>query len=250
MLAAVVAGSTLVAPPGVAGAAVAVVALTSKVPVTATGGLYSATTGHNYWSVVAVYPPATQDYDLYLNDANGNLLASSTYGSGVVDFVAIDSNHRPLGTYQATVRPFGGATGPYTVEFADPGTILPRNGTTCCGEEYVFANGDFVTINDVYLSAGTEYGLQNAFHGELFLMGDDPANASTWVRGRAAAVAHTSEVPSGAYGCALYRAPRSGWYGLISLDDAPPGGQHGLQRFGITPTTPTDPLWQGCPQYQ
>ena len=250
LLAASIVGTALQALPSVAAASVAVVTLTSKVPVTGTVGLYSATTSHDYWSVIAVYPPATQDYDLYLYDNAGHLLGSSTYGTGVVDFVAIDSNHQALGTYHISVTPFGGASATNSVEFADPGTILPQNGTVCCGEQYPFTNGDFITINDTYLTAGTEYGLGNAFAGELFLMGDDPANPATWIRGRANAVAHTAVPPGGASGCALYKAPRSGWYGLISIDDAPPGGgQHGQQRFGISPANASDPAWQGCTQY-
>jgi hypothetical protein len=250
LLAAALAGAVVLALPGVASAAVAVTPLTSKVAVTgARAGLYSATTGHPYWSVVAVYPPADQDYDLGVYDNAGHQLASSAYGTGTVDFVAIDSNHRALGTYQVSVTGFAGATGQYRIELADPGTILPKSGTVCCGEEYVFTNGDFIEINDVYLTAGSEYGLGNSFQGELFLMGDNPVDSSTWVRSRANAVAYTSPVPGGAYGCALYRAPRSGWYGLISIDDPPPGGQHGLQRFSISPASATDPAWQGCHQY-
>jgi hypothetical protein len=115
---------------GVAAAAIAVVLLQSQAAYASTsladGAVvntnaatadYTFNTTSYYWSVVAL--STTVDYDLRLYDSNGTPLGSSTYGTGVTDFVAINSNLRPLGSYRATVNHFAG-TGSYYVLASGP----------------------------------------------------------------------------------------------------------------------------------
>lgn len=85
------------------GAAVTAIAIVDTNAFTAS---YMFPTTTHYWSVIGVATSA--DYDLSLYDVGGALLGTSTYGTGVTDFIAINSNLRPLGW----VPDNDGVTGP------------------------------------------------------------------------------------------------------------------------------------------
>src|SRR5438477_3987798 len=89
--------------------------------------------GHNYqfqtstvfWSVVAVRPPAGTDYDLFVYDdiAQTRTVGFSLQGAGDVDFVAIDSNHQPLGSFYPRVLTVSGGK-EYQIEVAQGANLL------------------------------------------------------------------------------------------------------------------------------
>jgi hypothetical protein len=213
--------------PGIAAAAVR---LTANTATLATGtNAYTITTGGPYWSVVGVRPPLGQDYDMRLS-RNGAQLASSTYSAGHFDFIAIDSNRMPVGaSYEVTVRPYNGATGQYSVNFADPLTTMNFGGSG-----YVQTpEPQFLTIRDMYLTKGQNYGIFGGLAPYVFLMASDPANQSTWTPSRAQAAAYITTV--GGQSCAKYRAPRSGWYGLVGVDWFDNGRKNGAQKIYLEP---------------
>jgi hypothetical protein len=187
------------------------------------------TTSH-YWSVVAVRPPVGADYDLQLYDdqAQSIYLAGSGAVSNTVDFVAVDSNHRPLGDYFPRVNAYSG-TGNYAVELAQGVDTLPP--TT--SQSIPMGNYDVVVARDVYLYAGVPVTLKaiagNAGQdAELFLMSSD-ANPGTWIRGRWAAVQSSSVAGPGGTETITFTSSATSWYGLILINKVG-NGIYTLQR--------------------
>lgn len=213
---------------------------------------FSSTT--YYWSVVAVAGAA--DYDLRLTDSgSGTLIGSSVYGTGVTDFVAINSNLRALGPYTATVTRYAGSD-PYSVEQAQGHSIttLPRpanDGVSGAGDpDLAFASvssTDVISVADVYLSAGDAFWANTAnTGGNFYLLESNPADPATFIRGRAQATAIAGT--RNAQGCTLYTANYSGWHGLVVVNPHPPrvtipgsGYAYALHRYD--PARPNT-----CPQ--
>jgi hypothetical protein len=214
--------------PGIASAAVTLPP--NSVRTASATQTFTITTSGPFWSVVAVRPPTGMDYDLRLL-RDGTQIATSAYGPSEVDFIAIDTNQLPrTTTYQATVVPYNGATGTYTVDFSNPQILMPPSGAS----GYVdLPNGQYIVVRDVWLNAGTNYGLLAGLAPYVFLMGDDPANSTTWVRNRQQAVARTNV--TGSHKCARYLAPRSGWYGAVAIDWFPDHAGNTTQKYYVQP---------------
>jgi hypothetical protein len=185
---------------------------------------YQFNTISDYWSVVAVDTSA--DYDISLYDTGGGLLGSSILGTGKIDFIAINSNLRPLGTYVATVTHYAGSA-PYYVEQRQghTTTTLPtptNNGVTGAGDpQLAFASvqsQDVISVSDIYLTAGRQFWVNVPDTAEgFYFLESNPADPSTFIRSRTQAtqIAGTRE----AQGCTLY----TGWHGLVEINtDAPP----------------------------
>jgi hypothetical protein len=193
----------------------------------ATSQTYTFNTVSHYWSVVAVATSA--DYDLRLMDVGGATLATSTYGTGVTDFIAINSNLRPLGTYYATVTHFAG-TGSYYVEQREGNNITgipwPDNdGVTGAGDpDLAFASvnsQDVISVSDMWLVAGQQFWVNASDPGQSFyFLESNPNDPSTFIRSRwqAANVAGTSE----SQGCTLYTANYTGWHGIVEVNSSLP----------------------------
>jgi hypothetical protein len=188
---------------------------------------YTFNTISDYWSIVAV--ATTADYDLSLYDVGGALLGSSTYGTGVTDFIAINSNLRPLGSYVATVTHFAG-TGSYYVEQRQghTTTFLPvpdNDGVTGAGDpDLAFAivnSQDVISVSDIYLQAGQQYWVNvPATSGYFYMLESNPNDPSTYIRTRGQATA----IPNTRYaeGCTLYTANYTGWHGLVEVNSTMP----------------------------
>ncbi len=223
------------------------------VPSSAGNADYTFNSTSYYWSVVALSTKA--DYDLHLYDGNNNVLGASLYGTGVDDFVAINSNLRPLGPYDANITHYAG-TGVYYVEQRQGHTIttLPQpanDGVSGAGDpDLAFASvgsADVISVSDVYLNAGDAFWVNVANPaGNFFFLESNPADPSTFIRSRAQAVA----VPGTrtAQGCTLYTANYSGWHGLVVANPDPPhstnpgsGYAYALHRYD--PARPNT-----CPQ--
>ena len=228
--------------PGIADASV--VGLDANTARLASGaGTYTITTGGPYWSVVGVRPPLDQDYDLQLS-RDGVQLAKSELTTGHFDFIAIDSNLMPGGaSYEATVSPYGGATGQYSVNFADPLTVMNHSSGVMRTPE-----PQFITIRDVYLDAGQNYGFYGGLAPYVYLMASDPANQWTWMPNRVQAAAYVTF--DGNQACAKYQAPRSGWYGLVAVDWFDDGRKNGAQRTVLEPiNTDNAERFSSCRQF-
>jgi hypothetical protein len=184
---------------------------------------YKYKTTTSYWSVVATSPLSSTNLDLrlYSDKAGQQLIKTSLMGPGVTDFIAIDSNHRALGTYFPRVDTVSGG-GPYTAQLAAGSSSLGAE-----AQEVDMSSDQVVAIRDTYLAAGTTYrfvlspgtGLMDA---DLFLvdsLGDTP---STWVKSRAQSLQSVSGSP-GTPVIMQITPNRSDWYGLVIVREGAAG---------------------------
>jgi hypothetical protein len=188
---------------------------------------YSFSTTTHYWSVVGI--ATNVDYDLSLADGNGNPLAQSSYGTGVTDFIGINNNLRPLGSYTATVTHYSG-TGWFDIQQSQGHSIttlpVPDNdGVTGPSDpDLAFAAVDsqyVFSVSDIYLSAGQQYWVNVANTGVgFFMLESNPADSATFIRTRAQATSIAGTRT--AQGCTLYTANYSGWHGLVEITDSLP----------------------------
>ncbi len=212
---------------------------------------YSMTTSNSYWSAVVIRP-GTSDYDLDLYSDPGltTLLASSRYGTGVMDYVAIDSNRRADATYYPSVSQYAG-TGTYGIEAVQGSTTLNAGSSTA-----TMGTLGVASIRDSYQTSGVPVYVRvvpssASQQGEVVLLGDDPATASTWVQGRSAAKAGSGVSALGQpfgfsytpavseyYGLLLMNAAGSGTYTLY-VDTAAPSGTVSINS-GATYTKSAD----------
>jgi len=213
-----------------------------------------------YWSVVATRPQngvdaggTGVDVDLKLYD-DANLttrLAFSAGGGSVIDFVAVDSNHRAVGDdYYPQTNLFDdgpGLTG-YRIELAQGSGKLEPGWPGASLQNVTMQPADVVAVRDVYLHAGKPTRIsvtptnanQNA---EIFLMGSDPADPGTWVRRRGTAVAGSTGGKAGEDESITYTPPRDGWYGFVLLNALDPatdldggGGTYTVIREDLAPS--------------
>lgn len=216
---------------------------------------YSYTTQYDYWSVTAVQPTSTSDYDLTVFDAGGAALASSTYGTGITDFVAVDSNSgtRPFQTYYPEVSRY--TSGSYWVQaqYGARTVTLPtptHHGTTGFSDPdiaYISLNSDDVaSIADIYLTAGQSFwAVSPSAASQLYLLEADTSHASTFVQSRYTATQrlHTAVVDN----CTLYTATTTGWHALVLVKDTPPTVTNPVQgiAYGLHQYDPTQQNY--CP---
>jgi hypothetical protein len=185
---------------------------------------YGYSTSTIYWSVIAVRPPSGADYDLALYDdrAQTASLASSTFGSSMVDFVAVDSNLRALGDYYPRVNLWSGF-GSYQIELAQSAATLAAGSSPV-----TMGSSNIVAVRDTFLTAGVPVTLtvtpgNSGQNPELFLMGDDPASAPTWVRSRASALSQSTANGPGVAETLTYTPTRTGWFGVVVVNAAGSG---------------------------
>jgi hypothetical protein len=176
-----------------------------------------------YWSVVAIRSP-NADYDLQVfgDSAHSVPLGSSLYGGSTVDFVAVDTNRRPMGGYYPRVFAYSGS-GQYQIELAQGATILySGTSTLTIGEQHV------VVVRDTYLNAGDPVTISltphNGQESELFLLGSIPQDPRTFVRSRANALAASTVPGPGAFQQIAFTSGISGWYGVVVVNRVGSGG--------------------------
>ncbi len=179
------------------------------------GHNYTYTTKWIYWSVVAVRPMPANDVNLQLygDRAQSRLLAGSSMGTGLVDFIAVDSNFRDLGDHFPRVTQYAG-TGTYDLQVAQGMSVLDLP-----PETFNVAPTTVVKVEDTWLDAGVPVTI-SATPGpymdvDLSLMGDDPDNPATWVRSRSAAVASAGSGGRGVAETLTYTPTMEGWYGVV-----------------------------------
>jgi hypothetical protein len=216
---------------------------------------YSYTTTYDYWSVTAVQPTATSDYDLTLYSAGGSALASSTYGEGMTDFVAVDSNTgtRPFQTYYPDVTLYSPGSYWVQAQYGARTVSLPtptHHGTTGFSDPdiaFVILNSDdVVSIADIYLTAGQSFwAVSPTAASQLYLLEADTSYPSTFVQSRYEATLrlHTQVIDN----CTLYAATTTGWHALVLIKDTPPTVTNPVQgiAFGLHKYDPTQPNY--CP---
>ncbi|HEV2635125.1 MAG TPA: hypothetical protein VGX23_08260 [Actinocrinis sp.] len=202
---------------------------------------YNYTTTTDYWSVVALQPTSTSDYDLSLYNAGGSRLALSQYDAGYTDFVAVDSNSgtEPYGTYSAAVSQYTAGQFWIQAQYGATQITLPtptHHGTTGFSDPSIaFANlnsNNIVSISDIYLTAGQSFWAVGPNDGtSLFLLEATPGTSSTYVQSRSAAASdqHTQNIDN----CTLYTAKQTGWHALVLIGDRAPVNTSPQQGTGI-----------------
>ncbi|MEV4760652.1 hypothetical protein AB0J86_36895, partial [Micromonospora sp. NPDC049559] len=187
-------------------------------PMTTHNYQYQTTSG--YWSVVGIRPSGGSDLELYDDRAQQTLLGTSAVASGV-DFVGVDSKYRAAGDYYPRVKQTSG-TGWYRIELAQGNVALPSGTSTIA-----MTSENVVAVRDVTLTAGQKITVKIAGSAtqnpELYLIGSDPATASTWIRSRAQAVAVANTATTGAAETLTYTATKAGHFGLVVVNWAGSG---------------------------
>jgi hypothetical protein len=216
---------------------------------------YSYTTQYYYWSVTAVQPTATSDFDLTVYDAAGAPLAASTYGKGVTDFVAVDSNSgtRPFQTYHPEAALYSPGSYWVQAQYGARTVTLPaptHHGTTGFSDPdiaYLTLNSDdVVSVADIYLTAGQSFwAVSPSAASQLYLLEADTSHPGTFVQSRYEATLrlHTQVVDN----CTLYTATAAGWHALVLIKDAAPTVTNPVQgiAFGLHQYDATEPDY--CP---
>ncbi len=179
----------------------------------------------NYWSAVAVRPPAGADDDLYVYD-NSNLtgyLAGSSYSGDVIDFVAQDSNRRTSGDWTYPVAHQYAGSGRYQIEYGNDALILSDSTNSIS-----MGSSEIIEIRDSLHTAGvpTYYRVVPSNGGqnpEMFLMESTAGSPGTYVQGRGAAVAASSSAGPGGAEAFSHTAPASQYDGLVLINRAGSG---------------------------
>ncbi|WP_416964757.1 hypothetical protein [Streptomyces sp. Agncl-13] len=193
---------------------------------------FSLNTAVQSWSVVALRPSAPTDFALTLYDDRAQTvrLGSSFLGGQAVDFVAIDSNLRPVGDYYPRVTQFQGP-GTFTIESAMGFDTLEPGAPT----RFHLDDSQVAAVQDTALTAGVPVTItltpDNPISvAGLFVMGDDPGNPSTFVQSRSSAVASAVGSNSGGQPVSVTFTPtRTGEYGIVTTFDNV-GGDYTLTR--------------------
>jgi hypothetical protein len=194
---------------------------------------FSFNTNRVFWSAIAVRPPSNGSaYNLFVwDDPGGNLLKFSA-GTPDVNFVAIDSNRRPFGDYYTWVHHVvNGGGGQYQVELGQGGDLFSANAVQTVHME----PGDVVVVRDSLINAGQTARFLAFPSGGMdvdeFLMGSDGADATTWVRSRAEAVASSAAHGVNGIEDFSYTAPATAFYGYVLVNRSGTAGNVTIQRL-------------------
>jgi hypothetical protein len=176
---------------------------------------WSFSTRTPYWSVLAVQPPSGWDTYTDVGFDGTGFVRGAPNGITGVNFVAIDSNagRRPFGQYFGRAIPntpppgWPGGAPRYTVMLAQGADVIGPGSTSI-----TWGGGRFVTVRDVYLTAGQQATVTVNPADIAYLFASDPTNSSTWVQARDLASTRTDG------GRMRYAAVRAGWHGLVLVN--------------------------------
>jgi hypothetical protein len=150
---------------------------------------YHFDTSTAFWSAVGLrQPTANYSIDMFDDLAQTIELEDSTLGTGVLEYVVVDSNQRALGDYYPRATAVAGsAAGNYDIELAQGSLTLVDGSQT-------FANAtvDVIRVLDSFVSTGvpTYFRVVPAAGQDVDLLAhdSDPAASTSWVQGRSQAV--------------------------------------------------------------
>jgi len=238
--------------PGVAQAATVVPANITNPLLAPGGGGTVLRTRVSYWSVVAVRSYPGQDFDVSVDTPTGTV--TSDQGENQTDFVAINSNLQPLGTFPLRINHYSGPDNDKTFDYehVESGKVFaptmygattgnPANsGDRVDYDPAITRGANVASVFDVQLTAGQYYVVKSIYNfahdANVYLLTSDPAQPSTWVRTRSSAL----HVQTGSADCTRIRASRSGWYGLVILYDNGAGGYHSWEGYDVEKATADD----------
>jgi len=187
---------------------------------------FSYNSTSNFWSVVGIRAGSGVDYDLQVYDefSQSTLLASSTFGANVIDFVAVDGNRRTVGDdYFPRAFVFSGS-GNYVAELSQPNITLSAGSSSTI----TMGTNNIVLVRDTFLNAGTAVTItvtpsNSGQDPELFLMSSDASTPGTFVRGRVSAVASSTGHGAGAAESFTFTPTVGQWYGIVVTNKAGSG---------------------------
>ena len=191
----------------------------------------------NNWYVAGVRPPATADYDitLYGDNKHDFPYASSTYGTGVIDFVVGDCNHSPIGNEHIQLSHYSGDWAGYNVTWEGGDQMLFADGIQRSEWWWV---GDVVRVWDVPLNAGETitFNLTNSSANLDVAMALFKSNGAPYWGGRPQAQWQKDVSGVGGGESYTYTVPSTDVYGLVVWSNNAADGWIELQ-IGPTPTT-------------
>jgi hypothetical protein len=177
--------------------------------------LFSMDTANPYWSVVAAAPARTEDLILTLFSDRSltptSYLAGSNLPDRAIEFIAIDSLHRPGAYYYPRVDKLSGE-GPERIIFAQGSNIL-------FGGTSQDITVDIAAVRDVQLTAGVPATItlrpgDPYADGELYLLQSDAMHT---IRTRSEALVAADSQGQGGWESFTYTPTTSGWYGLVVI---------------------------------
>jgi hypothetical protein len=212
--------------------------LTPSVPVTRTYDPYIFTTGWgpngnnegfqgaavtNYWSIFAVTPANTSaEFDIALctetpmnipQQGFGNAVAVSYLSGPATDFVILDRNVAPSGTYYASVYNWAG-TANKVVEFDNDKGLLSNPGDS---SPFALNSGEIANLHEVYLVAGQRTRIQILRWGgdsDIYMGLFNPSGGYASAA-EAVAAATTQGLGSGNDVFVDITAPANDFYGIV-----------------------------------
>jgi len=215
----------------------------------------SFNTTTNFWSVVAVAPPAGTDYDLdlFTDKAQQSNQKSSTMGAGLVDFVAIDSNQgkQPLGDWYPRVRRFNNVgSGVATIELAQGSQSLALGAT----KAIAMPATDLADVWDVFISQNTQVQITFSASAGFFQAFLFTSASGGFIKARNQAVANTATIASGSPQTLTFTpgAGAGGWHGLVILRTGGAGTDEGeswlvMESGSITTRSRSPAPYPGVP---
>jgi hypothetical protein len=188
----------------------------------------------NYdYAAVGIRPPGSADFDLkvYSDDLFTNLVDSSTYGTGQVDFVVCNGHSIGSTTYYAKVYRFSG-TGNYQVEAEysipddSPGNSYSRQ----------ISGNEVVDSSEISLTASTQYTIDlvtpSGVDMDLYLFDS--------TGGKNDAIKKSEKVGGGVDEQIIYTPSTTGKYCIVVTNENGGSGQYNLNINNPTPVmTPT-----------
>lgn len=198
---------------------------------------YFTVTPGNFWQAVGIRSPAGSDYDIYLyngsafNDpADHTWLEDSTLGSVAVDFVVIDRNHAPAGSYYPEVWVFPTTppgSGNYPIAWA--GHTADISGPVMLGP-YTLAANEPVRTWDIQFSTGQARDIRlipagGAADLGLALFDSNPAIPGSFYQGRSQAIAAADHNgPGQPEQLAYTHSGEADWLGLVVFNSSAGAG--------------------------
>jgi hypothetical protein len=176
----------------------------------------------SYWNAAGLRSPVSADYDVYLfnnsvyADPADHALLQGSLSTSAVDFVLIDGNHAPSGSYYATVSAYAG-TGDYSLEHASSTTDL---GSGTYGP-YIMTANSVVRIWDIYFAQNQRRTVSvrpitGAADLGVSLFDSDSASPTSWYQGRGQAIATADANGAGLGETLVYMNTGSAdWMGLV-----------------------------------
>ena len=182
---------------------------------------FQLSSNYAYWNVVGIRSPSASNYNIYMYDGSAfgdpddyGWLEDSTLSSAIVDYVVIDRNHAPFGTYNVEVRAVSGS-GTYPIQWWNPAGAV-SDGTYPATITTAFV----LKAVDVYLTAGTtKYFAIKTVSGNadlgMALHDSTVGTSTTYYQGRSNRVVQSDTTGAGGDESMTYLTSTSDDMGLI-----------------------------------